>query len=318
MLTVLYLLVGAPIMYLYLSTTGGLMARALRFAAFQLACCRRGGKAGGGRQRRKNEAAGRPGMARRATRSGRPASVKTVEFVDLQQQDPKRSFSQSQFPMTQLSAGGGGGSSGAVSASASTSTLRRHTWQTRGGGGGGSILVGNGSVNTLCSNGSEDCDDDGNLLRGGGGGGTRLFSSRPRPRDLFLPVLSCVCLVSAYVACGAILLAEAQGWTAAEALYFCFVALCTVGFGGLRPEDPHLLPCVLYLFFGLAVLSTCLHLLRDEAAAAAARRKRRRRAAADTDGLRQQRGSVMSSLESLGKVRGGGAAAGRRPGSLER
>lgn len=163
--------------------------------------------------------------------------------------------------------------------------------------------MGNGSVNTLCSNGSDDCELGG--------------ASSVRPRDLLLPLAACTCLVrngfflfflnfvhfslfffqiASYVACGALLLSEAQGWSAGEALYFCFIALCTVGFGGLRPEDPHLLPCVLYLFFGLAVLSTCFHLAREELRAASARRRRAAAAAA-----RQQRsGSLMSSLESLG------------------
>ena len=116
-------------------------------------------------------------------RGGRPASVKTVEFastLELQEQQqqqpttPKRSSSQTQFPMTPLS----------TSASAS-SLQRRTTWQTKGGslggGGGGSILVGNGSVNTLCSNGSDDCE-----LRG---------ASSVRPRDLLLPLAACTCLV---------------------------------------------------------------------------------------------------------------------------
>lgn len=57
-LTVLYLLVGAPIMYLYLTTTGALLARAIHFAALHAACCRGkggGAAAGGARSSRRQE-----------------------------------------------------------------------------------------------------------------------------------------------------------------------------------------------------------------------------------------------------------------------
>ncbi len=277
-------------MYLYLTTTGGLLAKAIHMAAFQFTCCGKNGSTLRSKDHLLRAAKGGADRRRPPRQPGRPASVKTVEFASAADQPsstPRRSNSQNQFSMTQLST------------SASMSTLRRNTWQTKGGAGGGgggsanSILVGNGSINTLCSNGSEDVDDR--------SGGNFIFNSLARPKDLLLPLLASAVLVALYVVCGALLLSEAQGWTAGEALYFCFVALCTVGFGGLRPEDPHLFPCVAYLFFGLAVISTCFHLIRDEVRSAIVRR---RRAAAIL--RQQQRGSLMSSLESISKARCGG------------
>ena len=55
-----------------------------------------------------------------------------------------------------------------------------------------------------------------------------------------------------------------QDWTFDDAFYFCFVSLATVGFGGLRPSEPHLWSCAIYLFVGAAILSTCLHILYDD------------------------------------------------------
>ena len=46
--------------------------------------------------------------------------------------------------------------------------------------------------------------------------------------------------------------------------YFCFVSLATVGFGGLRPSEPHLWSCAIYIFFAAAILSTVVHILYED------------------------------------------------------
>ena len=55
-----------------------------------------------------------------------------------------------------------------------------------------------------------------------------------------------------------------QDWTFEEAFYFCFVSLATVGFGGLRPSEPHLWSCAIYIFFAAAILSTVVHILYED------------------------------------------------------
>lgn len=210
----------------------------------------------------------------------RSASVRTVDSARSGQLDPggnkRSSGSSSAMAMTQIPAPG------------SSVTLKRTTWQTKGGAGtNGTVVVASasngGSVNTL--------------YHGSDGSGVT-------PASAAATLASCAALAAAYVACGAALLSEAQGWGLGEAAYFCFVALCTVGFGGLRPEDPHLAPCVAYLFFGLAVLSTCFHLLRDCGGAPGPGCLRR--------GPGGRPGSLASSLESLGsRSCGGGNRQGR-------
>lgn len=223
-LTVLYLIIGAPIMYLYLSTTGSLFARAIHFAIFQLSCRKR---------RRPAGAAGRSAAASRGTIRRSQSAMAVAKDKHC------RSLSSDKLAMTPLSSGG---------------SSRRSTWQTKGGAGLGSggsqqsivgtpsVVIANGSINTLNSLTDEDLQ---------------------RPK-IAIPIFSCLILLFCYILCGAALLADTQTWTFSEGFYFCFVSLFTVGFGGLRPEDPNLWPCVLYIFFGLALLSTCVHILQED------------------------------------------------------
>jgi hypothetical protein len=68
-----------------------------------------------------------------------------------------------------------------------------------------------------------------------------------------------------YIFVGAAALSSSEGgWTFGEAFYFCFVSILTVGYGGLRPQDSNLWPCVVYIFFGMAVVSTCFYILRQD------------------------------------------------------
>ena len=50
----------------------------------------------------------------------------------------------------------------------------------------------------------------------------------------------CLCLLIVYILTGAAVIAEAQKWRYNDALYYCFVSLFTIGFGGARPQDPNL------------------------------------------------------------------------------
>ena len=74
----------------------------------------------------------------------------------------------------------------------------------------------------------------------------------------------CLCILIVYILTGAAVIAEAQKWRYFDALYYCFVSLFTIGFGGARPQDPNLWICALYLLFGVTLLSTCGHILHQE------------------------------------------------------
>ena len=60
-------------------------------------------------------------------------------------------------------------------------------------------------------------------------------SPRPRPRpSVAAPTLICVFLLLSYISCSAVLVARIQAWSFANAFYFCFMTLLTVGQGAAR------------------------------------------------------------------------------------
>ena len=79
------------------------------------------------------------------------------------------------------------------------------------------------------------------------------------------PLIGCLILVIAYILSGAAVIAEAQpNWSYNDALYYCFVSLFTVGMGGIRPQEPNLWMCAMYLLLGMTLMSTCGHILHQE------------------------------------------------------
>ena len=84
-----------------------------------------------------------------------------------------------------------------------------------------------------------------------------------RPR-IAPPILTSLFILIVYMVCGAAVIADAQRWSYNDALYYCFVSLFTIGFGGMRPTDPHMWVCALYILIGVTILSTCCHLLHQE------------------------------------------------------
>ena len=74
----------------------------------------------------------------------------------------------------------------------------------------------------------------------------------------------CLLIITIYTLTGAAVISEAQSWHYNDALYYCFVSLFTIGFGGARPQDPNLWICAIYLLFGVTLISTCGHILYQE------------------------------------------------------
>ena len=92
-------------------------------------------------------------------------------------------------------------------------------------------------------------------------------SPRPPPLSrpsVAAPTLICVFLLLGYISCSAVLVARIQAWSFANAFYFCFMTLLTVGQGNLSPNQTSLLVCTLYVFIGLILVSTCWHIFQEE------------------------------------------------------
>ena len=137
---------------------------------------------------------------------------------------------------------------------------QRSTWQTRSslaarsGPNSGPIIMGR----------------DGLLMGQSGTTGTysgttgNIISDFNKP-NVAVPICGCLFLVTIYIFSGAAVIAKAQNWAYFDAMYYCFISLSTIGFGGIRlEEDSTLWVCALYLLFGMTILSTCCHILHQE------------------------------------------------------
>ncbi|CAH8543461.1 unnamed protein product [Heterobilharzia americana] len=90
---------------------------------------------------------------------------------------------------------------------------------------------------------------------------------------LHVPLTISVIVLSMYTLIGAVIFPTWEDWSTASAAYFSFITISTIGFGDLVPgngrlTEPHtateLLIGGIYLLFGLALLSMCLNLMKDE------------------------------------------------------
>ena len=70
---------------------------------------------------------------------------------------------------------------------------------------------------------------------------------------------------------GAVVFSAWEEWSFLDGAYFSFITLSTIGFGDLVPGSKvleqgqyKLVTCVLYLFFGLAVIAMSFNLVQEE------------------------------------------------------
>ena len=71
-------------------------------------------------------------------------------------------------------------------------------------------------------------------------------------------------LVLSYISSSAALLAKLHSWTFVESFHFCFMSIFTVSTGAARLDQSNVAACVIYIFFGLILVSTCGHILYYE------------------------------------------------------
>ncbi|CAG2170129.1 unnamed protein product [Oppiella nova] len=88
-----------------------------------------------------------------------------------------------------------------------------------------------------------------------------------------VPITLCLALVVGYICGGGFLFQFLEMWTFLDASYFSFVTLTTIGFGDLVPgtavfsrEDAQTILgiCALYLLFGMALLAMSFNLVKEE------------------------------------------------------
>jgi len=146
---------------------------------------------------------------------------------------------------------GSGSNCGSLSRrSLSTLEHQRNTWQTRGG-----------------SSGSHS-DHQMMQLRPVSGGGSKAPPGVPLSEErppVAVPIFGCLIMIGIYLLFGAAFVARTTNVDYRDGFYFCFVALCTVGLGGStvirHASDGAIVLVVVYVFIGVTLLSTVLHIL---------------------------------------------------------
>lgn len=88
-----------------------------------------------------------------------------------------------------------------------------------------------------------------------------------------IPVLVCLIIVGSYICGGALLFKEFETWEFGESAYFCFITLTTIGFGDMVPARRQsnvdqqqimiLVYSALYLLFGMALMAMSFNVIKE-------------------------------------------------------
>ncbi|KAG8187501.1 hypothetical protein JTE90_022894 [Oedothorax gibbosus] len=97
-------------------------------------------------------------------------------------------------------------------------------------------------------------------------------TSKENEEEASVPIMLCISIVVGYICGGAILFSSWEGWDYSDSCYFCFITLTTIGFGDMVPgtavlsEDAQLALglCSMYLLFGMALLAMSFNLVQEE------------------------------------------------------
>ncbi|KAG7197179.1 hypothetical protein KM043_007259 [Ampulex compressa] len=89
-----------------------------------------------------------------------------------------------------------------------------------------------------------------------------------------IPISLCLVIMLVYICGGAVMFNRLEGWSLLEGVYFCFTSLGTIGFGDLMPvgsnapsatlEELSLCACSLYILAGMGLIAMCFNLVQEE------------------------------------------------------
>lgn len=87
--------------------------------------------------------------------------------------------------------------------------------------------------------------------------------------SILAPICLCMGMMVVYIVFGALVLNRLEEWPIMDGVYFCFMALSTIGFGDLMPglrkdSSATLWFCSIYIMSGMALTAMCFNVLHDE------------------------------------------------------
>lgn len=257
-ITIIYALIGIPLMLVYLSTMGDVLAR--NFRRFYGRMCGNGSSTGGcnGRNNTKNSSG--PG--------GKSKISGTEGYLS-----------------TGYTPAGAAKAHNSITADGSAIKMHHYHPHATAGADRGEDMHSNldrsGSVLVL------DCGGDGIGASSASSstaldpGGKRLRHCDAEP--VRIPISLCLIIILLYICGGAVLFNRLENWTFLEGSYFCFTSLGTIGFGDLIPglfhsyqvqyqssathssaEQLSVMASSAYILVGMALIAMCFNLVQDE------------------------------------------------------
>jgi hypothetical protein len=87
--------------------------------------------------------------------------------------------------------------------------------------------------------------------------------------SILAPICLCFSMMIIYIVIGALVLYRLENWPILDGIYFCFMALSTIGFGDLMPglkkdSSATLWFLSIYIMSGMALTAMCFNVLHDE------------------------------------------------------
>ncbi|XP_067014989.2 potassium channel subfamily K member 18-like [Anabrus simplex] len=261
-ITIVYALIGIPLMLVYLSTVGDVLARNFRRLYGRLC----------GSNSTSGACNGRAGGKGSSNSSKSKLSASTDTYLS-----------------TGYSSSATG--KGHNNISADGSAVKLHHYHTHGPDHGsddlakmdrtGSVVVldcGGEGIGPSSTSSSTALDPSGKRRRHGDGA---VVCSEP----VRIPVSLCLLIVLLYICGGALLFNRLENWSFLEGSYFCFTSLGTIGFGDLIPglyhsyqiqyqtsqanssssaEQLSVFASSAYILLGMALIAMCFNLVQDE------------------------------------------------------
>ncbi|WAQ98057.1 KCNKI-like protein [Mya arenaria] len=260
-LCISYAMIGIPLMLLFLSNIGDILADVFRYVYAKVICC------GCMRPKRK----GRQQEDQRSDTSSpdihEPHSDEKPKFSTIAKLEPGFATIIAQRQM---------GSRARIVNTGSTSTHEGIEVTQRIGSMGGQPHA----IKTL---GSSDLAERSRRLRLESGHSTEPLiiddaSEIDEEEDweeinkVSVPLTVSLGIIGLYIIGGAVLFKYWEGWDMLQSSYFCFITLSTIGFGDVTPgrdfSDPlanvRLIIGTIYSIFGMAILSMCFTLMQEE------------------------------------------------------
>lgn len=96
-------------------------------------------------------------------------------------------------------------------------------------------------------------------------------------KKITVPISITLFILSSYILLGGVLFKTLENWTTLDGVYFCFITLSTIGLGDYVPgnsindtdtqSELKLVGCSLYLLMGLSLIAMCFNLMQEEVTA---------------------------------------------------